>query len=72
MDNTEISLIMDRNNRHRQQQFQALSPEERMARFEMLQGEMEMLMSDKALRHFHARNHNKRRVRFEDGKWFND
>lgn len=55
--------------RQRRRECWQLTAEERMARFFCLQEASFAMMSEAAREHFHRRNHQKRRVSFDDGNW---
>ncbi len=55
--------------RRRRQECWQLTAEERMERFFRLQETAFTMMSERGWEHFHRRNHQKRRVSFDDGSW---
>ena len=55
--------------RRRRQECWQLTAEERMERFFRLQETAFAMMSERGWEHFHRRNHQKRRMSFDDGSW---
>lgn len=68
------SSTMDQSsvNHFRRRKAFKMTPDERLERFLALQKQSMDMMSEQALAHFHRRNHKKRRVSYQDGKWTYD